>query len=142
MGTITKDVSQRIHQLDGDIDRYSDLAQKKPEVYRSLNKYIALRLKELNKEKKASLSVRLGVGDGTLNDWEQKGITETKQAFELAIALKLDADSVEDFIQKETGRGIYLADEEHFRYVYILQHREELEKKYPYEVGDECFSIQ
>ncbi len=136
MGTITKNVSEQIRQLDGDVERYSNLAKKNQAVYRSLNGYIASRLKELSKETKASLSTRLGVGDGTLNDWEQKGITETKQAFELAIALRLDADSVVDFIQKETGRGVYLADEEHFRYVYIMQHREELEKKYPYEMDE------
>lgn len=136
MGTITRNFSKQINSLDGDVERYSELAKKNQEVYRSLNGFIASRLKELNKETKRSLYVRLGVADGTLNDWEQKGITEMKQAYELAIALKLDGDSVVDFIQKEAGRGIYLADEEHFRYVYILQHREDLEKKYPYEKGE------
>lgn len=136
MGMITTDVSKQIDLLDGDVERYSELAKKNQAAYRSLNGYIASRLKELNKETKYSLAARLGVDDSTLNNWEQKGITETKQAFELAIALKLDADSVVEFIQKATGRGIYLADEEHFRYVYILQHREDLEKKYPYEEGE------
>ena len=136
MGTITTDVSKQIDLLDGDVERYSELAKKNQAVYRSLNGYIASRLKELNKETKYSLAARLGVDDSTLNNWEQKGITEAWEAFVLAVALKLDADSVVEFIQKATGRGIYLADEEHFRYVYMLHHRADLEKKFPYETGE------
>jgi len=133
MGKITEHISKQIDALDGNIYQYSKLAESNKNAYHSLNKYIYSRLREMNEETKLELAKRFGVNKGTFNDWEKNGITKEQDAFELAIALKMDDSKIEGFIQKGTGRGIYPADKKHFEYIFILNHREELEQKYPYE---------
>lgn len=132
MGKITDRISKQIDALDGNIHEYAKLAQDNKKFYYSLNKFISARLKELDKETKEELAKRLGIKKDTLYRWMQKGIPDEKDGFALAVALKINPDNLEEFIQKGTGRGIYAATQMHFEYLFILYHREELESHYPY----------
>lgn len=125
-----------IRSLAGDLERYPELAKEFKEEYRTLNAFLSDQLKEM-KLPKGELAKKLGISFQQLNNWEKHGIPSLEQAFELALALKLNLEQTNIFLKKFAGRNmLYAADQNQAKYIYLLVFHEQLEEQFPYKESE------
>ena len=129
MSNITELILDCIKYADGDLESYAVIVKENIEDYRTLDEFISSRID------KQELAERLGlITTRAIDNWATKGDLKFQRAMECAIALKLDLDGANEFLSKYGSmRSLYPATKKDFQYIYVLIHREKLEKQYPYE---------
>ena len=94
---------------------YPEFARKHEDDYRTLNDFINKRAKELNMTK-AQIAELADTKNQSFNYWEKNGISKFESALKLALALKLDFEQTNDFLNKYAGMRQLFSEEEYEKF--------------------------